>query len=136
MWPLTTVRRCRRSRVWLTEGAYQNATCNLVSFLEQQLIPCNNLDDGCSSGLMDKTFEGNGGLCTESDSGDTAASGSMGTCKVVCSAASVNTRFTDVAPGNEDAFQSAVTKGPVSVANEDAKDVSQLYKGGASTSTS
>ena len=46
-----------------------------------------------------------------------SASGSMGTCKLACSAAGVNTRFPEVAPGNEDACQSAVTNGPVSVAN-------------------
>ena len=136
MLPLTTMRRRRRSRVWLTEGAFQNATCNLVSFLGQQLISCNKSDDGHSSGLMAKTFERNGGLCTGSDYRDNSAGGSIGTCKLVCSAVSVNTRFTDVAPGNEDAFQSAVTKGPASVANEDAKDVFQLYEGDFFTSIS
>ena len=64
------------------------------------------------------------------------ASGSMGTGKLICSAAGANTRFPGVAPGNDNACQSAVTNGPVYVANGDSKDVSQLYKGGVPTSTS
>jgi len=121
------------------EGAYQIATGNLESFSEQQLVSCDKVDDGCSGGLMDNAFKwikGNGGLCTESDYEYTSASGSTGTCKSTCSAAGVNTGFTDVTPGNEDALQSAVAKGPVSVAIEADKSVFQLYKSGVFTSAS
>jgi len=119
------------------EGAYKIATGDLVSFSEQQLVSCDKVDDGCSGGLMDNAFkwiEENGGVCTESDYEYSSSGGTTGTCETTCSPTGVNSGFTDVTPGDEDALKSAVAMGPVSVAIEADKSVFQLYSSGVFTS--
>jgi len=128
------------------EGAYYNKYGKQQSFSEQQLVSCDNLqnggrDHGCNGGLMDNAFawiKKNGGLCTEADypytSGDTKTAG---TCETTCSLVSNSavTKYVDVTSNSDDAMMSALNKQPVSIAIEaDQKDF-QLYTSGVFTGT-
>jgi C1A family cysteine protease len=126
------------------EGAYYNTYGKLMSFSEQQLVSCDNFqnggrDHGCNGGLMDNAFkwiEKNGGLCLEADysytSGETK---SAGTCETSCSVDS-NSKiksFVDVTANSDNAMMTALNKQPVSIAIQaDQKDF-QLYKSGVFT---
>lgn len=118
----------------------------MLSFSEQQLVDCDNLqnggrDHGCNGGLMDNAFswiKKNGGLCLEQNypyvSGTTTVSE---TCKTTCS---VNTNskiisFIDVLPNSDSAMMTALTKQPVSIAIEADQPAFQLYKSGVFTGT-
>jgi len=128
---------------FLTQGGKDVAT----SFSEQQLVDCDNRknrqvpgkDSGCNGGLMDNAFDWiqrNGGLCTDAAypyvSGTTK---STGECRTSCSTVpgSQVTTFVDVAPSQESAFLSALTKQPVAVAIEADQRDFQLYKTGVFT---
>lgn len=126
------------------EGAYYIKYGKQQSFSEQQLVSCDNFqnggrDHGCNGGLMDNAFtwiKKNGGLCTEADypytSGDTK---SAGTCETTCSLVSNSevTSYVDVTPKSDDAMMTALNKQPVSIAIQaDQKDF-QLYKSGVFT---
>jgi len=126
------------------EGAYFVKYGSLVSFSEQQLVDCDNLqnggrDHGCNGGLMDNAFswiKKNGGLCSESDypyvSGTTKTAG---TCKTTCHVNS-NSKvlsFVDVKPNSDSAMMEALSKQPVSVAIEADQPAFQLYKSGVFT---
>lgn len=126
------------------EGAYYNTYGKLKSFSEQQLVSCDNFqnggrDHGCNGGLMDNAFnwiDKNGGLCLEADypytSGDTK---SAGTCETGCSVDSRSDvkSFVDVTPKSDSAMMTALNKQPVSIAIQaDQKDF-QLYKSGVFT---
>ncbi len=126
------------------EGAYYIKTGKSISLSEQQLVDCDNLqnggkDHGCNGGLMDNAFKWvgkNGGLCTKADypyvSGITMTSGS---CKKTCSLVSGTkvTGIVDVPPSSDDAMMSAVAKQPVSVAIEADQKSFQMYKSGVMT---
>lgn len=126
------------------EGAYFVSHGTLPSFSEQQLVDCDNRqnggkDMGCNGGLMDNAFtwiEKNGGLCSESaypyTSGTTKTAG---TCQKTCStvANSKVVTYADVAASSDAAMMAALAKQPVSIAIEaDQKDF-QLYKSGVFT---
>jgi C1A family cysteine protease len=126
------------------EGAYYIANGNLQSFSEQQLVDCDNRqnggkDKGCNGGLMDNAFswiDKNGGLCTESaypyTSGTTKTAG---TCAETCSVVkgSKITKFVDVTPKSDSDMMAALAQQPVSIAIEaDQKDF-QMYKSGVFT---
>jgi C1A family cysteine protease len=126
------------------EGAYYIANGNLQSFSEQQLVDCDNRqnggkDKGCNGGLMDNAFswiDKNGGLCTESaypyTSGTTKTAG---TCTETCSVVkgSKITKFVDVTPKSDSDMMAALAQQPVSIAIEaDQKDF-QMYKSGVFT---
>lgn len=125
------------------EGAYFTTYGQLPSFSEQQLVDCDNRqnggkDMGCNGGLMDNAFkwiEKNGGLCTEDEypyfSGDTKKPGS---CKTSCAVVddSKITSFVDVKTSDND-MMTALSQQPVSIAIQaDQKDF-QLYKSGVFT---
>jgi hypothetical protein len=126
------------------EGAFFIKTGVLQSFSEQQLVDCDNFknggkDHGCKGGLMDNAFSWiskNGGLCTESDypyvSGSTKKEG---TCSNTCSLVkgSEFKSFVDVEPSNDNAFVTALSKTPLSVAIEADQREFQLYKSGVFT---
>ena len=126
------------------EGAYYIKYGKQQSFSEQQLVSCDNFqnggrDHGCNGGLMDNAFtwiKKNGGLCSEADysyeSGDTKTSG---TCETTCSLVidSMISDYVDVKPKSDDAMMTALNKQPVSIAIQaDQKDF-QLYKSGVFT---
>jgi C1A family cysteine protease len=128
------------------EGAFFIKNGILQSFSEQQLVDCDNFrnggkDHGCKGGLMDNAFSWiskNGGLCTESDypyvSGSTKKEG---TCSNTCSLVkgSEVKSFVDVEPSNDNAFVTALSKTPLSVAIEADQREFQLYKSGIFTGT-
>lgn len=121
------------------EGAYFVAYDKLVSFSEQELVDCDNVDKGCNGGLMDNAFkwvEKNGGLCAEDDyaysSGTTKKAG---TCDQSCT--NINNSeiksYNDVKTKSDDAMMEALAGQPVSIAIQaDQKDF-QLYKSGVFT---
>lgn len=52
------------------EGAVKKATGELVSLSEQNLVDCDDMDDGCNGGFMENAFPwiiSNGGINTEAD---------------------------------------------------------------------
>ena len=52
------------------EGAYFLKYGKLVAFSEQELVSCDQVDQGCNGGIMDSAYkwiEENGGLCSEED---------------------------------------------------------------------
>jgi xylem cysteine proteinase len=126
------------------EGAYFVKTGILESFSEQQLVDCDNhnnggKDFGCNGGLMDNAFtwvSKNGGLCKEKDypyvSGTTKKTE---ICQTTCSLVGKSevSSFVDVPPSSDESMMSALSKQPVSIAIQaDQKDF-QLYKSGVFT---
>lgn len=124
------------------EGAYQIKTGVLKSFSEQQLVSCDNHengghgDKGCNGGLMDNAFSWigqNNGLCTESDypytSGDTRKDGE---CYKTCTEDRLSDvkSFVDVTPNSDEALMDALMKGPVSIAIQANQRKFQMYKSG------
>eukprot|EP00339_Tiarina_fusa_P027309 CAMPEP_0117027598 /NCGR_PEP_ID=MMETSP0472-20121206/20156_1 /TAXON_ID=693140 ORGANISM="Tiarina fusus, Strain LIS" /NCGR_SAMPLE_ID=MMETSP0472 /ASSEMBLY_ACC=CAM_ASM_000603 /LENGTH=321 /DNA_ID=CAMNT_0004734883 /DNA_START=37 /DNA_END=998 /DNA_ORIENTATION=+ len=121
------------------EGAWAIAKGKLVSVSEQELVDCDNVDQGCNGGLMDNAFtwiQQNGGLDTESDYSYTAHR-SVGGCdkqKEKKDAVTIS-GHKDVAQNNEDQLALAVAQQPVSVAIEADQSGFQLYKSGVFTGT-
>lgn len=126
------------------EGAYFIRYGKLISFSEQELVSCDNRqnggkDMGCNGGLMDNAFnwiEKNGGLCTEEaypyTSGTTK---SAGTCETSCTNVEKSQiqSFADVPPKSDDEMMATLNVQPVSIAIQaDQKDF-QLYKSGVYT---
>jgi C1A family cysteine protease len=128
------------------EGAFFNKYGKLQSFSEQQLVDCDTLrnggkDHGCNGGLMDNAFswiQKNGGLCLESEypyvSGTTQKEGD---CKKTCDlvGGSAVEKYVDVDPSSENAFLTALSKTPLSIAIEADQREFQLYKSGVFTGT-
>jgi C1A family cysteine protease len=116
------------------EGAYFLAQNELISLSEQELVSCDNKDNGCEGGLMDTAFQyvEQNGLCKEEDYPYVSGSGISFQCsrKTKCSEVVKVTGFTDVPSGDEDALKAAVAQQPVSVAVEADKSAFQLYKSG------
>jgi C1A family cysteine protease len=120
------------------EGAYQIKNGNLVSFSEQNLVSCDNVDAGCNGGLMDNAFKfmkSNGGLCTEGDYPYVSGDGQNPACDTSCSnqANSKPSGYTDVKKNSDDALMSALVQQPVSVAIQANQPAFQFYSGGVLT---
>ena len=116
------------------EGAYQIATGKLVSLSEEDLVECDQVDQGCGGGLMDNAFKFvmKNGIAAEAAYPYISGTGIRGLCKDKKEANAVVTvtGFKDVPPKDEDALKTAVALGPVSVAIEADKSAFQLYKSG------
>jgi len=119
------------------EGRSQIATGTLASLSEQELVDCDTTDNACNGGLMDYGFEyvqSNNGLCAEASYSYEAKKGS-------CRRSSCGTRFDpisnhqDVPTKDQDALESALCEGPVSIAIEADQQSFQMYTGGVLTST-
>jgi len=120
------------------EGAYAIASSKLVSLSEEELVQCDQVDQGCQGGLMDNgfTYASQKGLALEDDYPYTSGTGIRGLCddaKAAKPAVHV-AGFKDVPSGDEDALLTAVAQQPVSVAIEADKSVFQLYKSGVLSS--
>jgi C1A family cysteine protease len=116
------------------EGAYFNAKGSLLSFSEQQLVDCAKgikyLDFGCNGGMMDNAFKywEDYGAMLESDYPYKAKDGD---CAYNAALGKVNTNsYVDVTPKSADDLETAINKGPVSVAIQANQIVFQSYKGG------
>jgi C1A family cysteine protease len=121
------------------EGAYKIKYGTLISFSEQNLVSCDNIDSACNGGLMDNAFTWtmrNGGLCTESGYPYTSGTtGQKGTCMTTCSK-NVNVAprsYTDVQKNSDSALMTAIAKQPVSIAIQANQPDFQLYKSGVLT---
>jgi cathepsin L len=115
------------------EGAHAQATGNLVSLSEQNLMDCSTSygNAGCDGGLMDQAFQyiiANGGIDTEASYPYEAADG---TCRYTSANSGATMKsYTDVTPGSETSLAVAVTKQPVSVAIDASHASFQLYSSG------
>jgi len=118
------------------EGRAAIATGQLASISEQELVDCDHNDSGCNGGLMDFGFEyvmGHKGLCSEVEypytSGTTSKNGA-------CNSDSCDHRFDaitsyqDVPSKNQEALESALCDGPVSIAIEADQSYFQFYSSG------
>jgi len=118
------------------EGAYFVKYGKLVSFSEQELVSCDQIDAGCNGGLMDQAFEfvEKNGLCREQDYTYESGSGMNAACERTCAPVehSQVTTYVDV-PSNERALMAAVAQQPVSVAIEADQLAFQHYKSGVLT---
>jgi len=112
----------------------------LISLSEQNLVDCDLItnggsDMGCHGGLMDSAFAWtvkNGGLCTEAAypyvSGSTLKAGDC--VQSSCTKYAAPKGYVDVAANSDDAMETALNGGPVSVAIEADQSSFQLYKSG------
>lgn len=126
------------------EGAYKIKYGNLVSFSEQQIVDCSQMQNGgpnmgCNGGQIQRTmtWEGkNGGLCTESAYPYVSGTiKSAGTCQKSCSPVS-NSKIgssTSVSANSDNAMMTALYQQPVSVAIEADQRDFQLYAGNVFT---
>jgi C1A family cysteine protease len=119
------------------EGAHFNATGNLVSLSEQQLVSCShNGNLGCMGGMMDNAFEWTktNPLETEEQYPYKGWLGEIAGCKTEASLGKVSaTSYVDVTPSNSAALKAQIAKGPVSVAIQANQAVFQRYTGGIIT---
>ena len=115
------------------EGAYFVKTGNLISFSEQQLVSCDNTDNGCNGGLMDNAFKwisNNNGLCSENSYPYISGKGTVNTCnKCTTITDSKIINYKDV-ESNTESLKKAVAKQPVAVAIEADHLSFQLYHSG------
>mmetsp|Transcript_35483 Transcript_35483/g.43836 ORF Transcript_35483/g.43836 Transcript_35483/m.43836 type:complete len:479 (+) Transcript_35483:276-1712(+) len=119
------------------EGAYFLKYKKLVSFSEQELVSCDEVDLGCNGGFMDNAYEWikkNGGLCTEQDYPYTAGTGTRGLCRKSCKVVpnSAPVKYSDV-QHKEETLESAVAKQPVAIAIEADQTSFQFYSTGVLT---
>jgi cathepsin L len=116
------------------EGAYFNSGKSLTSFSEQQLVDCAKgvkyLNFGCNGGMMDNAFKYWEDFLAMTES-SYAYKAKDGTCAYAAASGVVNTKaFVDVTPKDASALETAVNKGPVSVAIQANQIVFQSYKSG------
>lgn len=115
------------------EGQHFNATGELVSLSEQNLVDCSRSfgNMGCNGGLMDQAFEyikNSSGINTEESYPYT---GKDGVCKRTDSIGATLSSYVDVECKNESALKQALgTYGPVSVAIDASHISFQLYSHG------
>lgn len=116
------------------EGQHFNATGELVSLSEQNLVDCSREfgNMGCNGGLMDQGFEyvkNTSGIDTEESY---PYKGRDGECKFNASNIGATlSSYVDVEAGSEDALKQAIgTYGPVSVAIDASHISFQLYSHG------
>lgn len=111
------------------EGAYFLKNNKLVSLSEQNMVDCDNVDQGCNGGLMDNAFnfvKKNRGVCTEADYPYT---GREGRCQTSCTKVDMTPSHTDVAQ-SEAALVAALNQQPVSIAIEADQQGFQFYSSG------
>jgi C1A family cysteine protease len=115
------------------EGAWQISKKSLVSISEQQLVDCSGAqgNQGCNGGLMDYAFEyviANKGLTTEKlypyKAVDQRCKNPLPKSAVTISS------YKDVTVNSDADLETAVAKGPVSVAIEADQSVFQFYSSG------
>jgi cathepsin L len=117
------------------EGAHYQATNELLSLSEQQVVDCSASygDTGCDGGLMTNVFEyviKNGGICLESDYPYMAR---VGTCNTTCNKVAQISSYVAL-DKNETLLQNAVgTVGPVSIAVDASGDGWMHYSTGVYT---
>jgi len=134
--PVKNQQSCGSCWAFSTTGSIE-ARCAIagntspVSLSEQELVDCDNVDNGCNGGAMDNGFnyaQQHSGLCEETAYPYFAVGG---TCKSSsCTHYDAITGHIDVESGSASALESAVAKGPVSIAIEADQMSFQLYTSG------
>lgn len=119
------------------EGAYFLKTGRLVSFSEQQLVSCDNTNQGCNGGWMASAYSWisrNGGISSEANYPYT---GSQDSCSSGASVVpnSAPKSHVDVAGQNVNALMAAVAIGPVAVGVDADSDDFQFYSSGVLSSS-
>jgi C1A family cysteine protease len=115
------------------EGAWALSKTQLVSLSEQQLVDCSTAqgNEGCNGGLMDYAFEyviSNKGITTETLYPYKAVDGK---CKKPLPKSAITiSSYVDVPVNDDTSLETAVAKGPVSVAIEADQPSFQFYKSG------
>ncbi|ETV71060.1 hypothetical protein H257_13482 [Aphanomyces astaci] len=113
------------------EGAAFVTSNKLVSLSEQELVDCDEGDNGCSGGLMDNAFKWikrHKGLCKEEDYTYHA---NASVCTVEsCTPVTKVLGYYDVTPNDEEELKAAVAHQPVAVAIEADQKEFQFYKSG------
>ncbi|RHY09248.1 hypothetical protein DYB37_007443 [Aphanomyces astaci] len=113
------------------EGAAFVTSNKLVSLSEQELVDCDDGDNGCSGGLMDNAFKWikrHKGLCKEEDYTYHA---NASVCTVEsCTPVTKVLGYYDVTPNDEEELKAAVAHQPVAVAIEADQKEFQFYKSG------
>jgi C1A family cysteine protease len=114
------------------EGNLAIQTGNLTSLSEEDLVQCDQVDQGCQGGLMDNAFQyiEKNGIAAESAYPYTSGTGIRGMCNSAPAKVVTITGYRDVPQGNETALLSAVAQQPVSIAIEADKSAFQMYKSG------
>jgi len=122
------------------EGAYYLKYGSLLSFSEQELVSCDNVDQGCNGGWMDDAFtwvKKHGGLTTESaypyTSGTTGVNGNCVTSGYTDNTKVAPASYTDVTANSVNALMSAVAQQPVSIAIQANQPAFQFYTSGVLT---
>ena len=132
--PVKNQGQCGACWAFSTTGAVEGITFIktgiLPSLSEQELIDCTTDNEGCNGGFLETAFAWivkNGGISNESS----YPSGNGGSCKAkgLPIAAKISS-YTDVAPNNEIALETALAKQPVSVLVEADQSVFQMYVSG------
>jgi len=135
--PIKNQGQCGSCWAFSTTGAIEGAkfikTGELVSLSEQNLLDCDEVDNGCSGGLMDNAFEFDEsfhGLCSEDEypylAEDTEA------CKVDCNKVpgSEVLSYMDIPEGKEYALIKSIVMQPTSIAMQADQLSFQLYSSG------
>jgi len=134
--PVKNQKSCGSCWAFSTTGSME-ARCAIanggspVSLSEQELVDCDNVDNGCNGGAMDNGFayaQQHSGLCEESDYPYQAVGGYCQSS--TCTHYDAITGHQDVQSGSSSSLESAVAKGPVSIAIEADQMSFQLYSGG------
>ncbi|KAK3432979.1 hypothetical protein EUGRSUZ_D00497 [Eucalyptus grandis] len=123
------------SAVAAMEGITMIRKGKLVPLSVQELVDCDDNDEGCGGGLVDCVFKfivSNGGLTTEANYPCQGNKGTCNTAKAATPAASI-TGYQDVPANNEKALLQAVANQPVSVAIEGGGFDFQFYSSGVFT---
>jgi len=123
------------SAVGALEGAYFLKYGELIGFSEQELVSCDEKDQGCNGGFMDDAFawvESNKGLCTDKDYQYSSGTGSTGACDTTCKNIPevAPKSYNDVKVDSVPALMSALAQQPVSIAIEADQIAFQFYKKG------
>ena len=118
------------SAVGAMEGGHFIVHNELVSLSVQQLVDCDEEDNGCNGGFMESAFEYAmaGGMCSEKDYPYTAKEGDCKDAK--CRAVARPRTYENVEEENGEALRQALSMNPVSVAVEADSPVFQMYTSG------